>query len=167
MGMGRIATAALAGLIVLAIALPAGSRGGGGSHSGGSHGSHSSSASHSSGSSKAHASSHASTLKSHASSRPSASKSSHPNSSSHSSKPGNHQKAQGAARDSHGKIARSEKAKDDFKKSHACPSTGKSSGACPGYVIDHVKPLKRGGPDDPSNMQWQTAAAAKAKDKIE
>ena len=37
----------------------------------------------------------------------------------------------------------------------------------PGYVIDHVVLLKRGGPDDPSNMQWQTTAAAKAKDKIE
>jgi hypothetical protein len=34
-------------------------------------------------------------------------------------------------------------------------------------VIDHVKPLKRGGSDDPSNMQWQTTAAAKAKDKVE
>jgi hypothetical protein len=28
-------------------------------------------------------------------------------------------------------------------------------------------PLKRGGADSPSNMQWQTTAAAKAKDKIE
>lgn len=70
-------------------------------------------------------------------------------------------------RDSKGRIARSEKAKDAFKKEHPCPSTGKSSGACPGYVIDHVKPLKRGGADDPSNMQWQTTAEAKAKDKTE
>jgi hypothetical protein len=28
-------------------------------------------------------------------------------------------------------------------------------------------PLKRGGADSPSNMQWQTQAAAKAKDKVE
>jgi hypothetical protein len=34
-------------------------------------------------------------------------------------------------------------------------------------VIDHVMPLKRGGADAPSNMQWQTIQAAKAKDKIE
>jgi hypothetical protein len=34
-------------------------------------------------------------------------------------------------------------------------------------VIDHVTPLKRGGADDPSNMQWQTTADAKAKDKVE
>jgi hypothetical protein len=70
-------------------------------------------------------------------------------------------------RDSHGRIERSEKAKDEFKKQHPCPSTGKSSGSCPGYVIDHVIPLKRGGPDSPSNMQWQTEADAKAKDKVE
>jgi hypothetical protein len=37
----------------------------------------------------------------------------------------------------------------------------------PGYVVDHVKPLKRGGSDSPSNMQWQTKQAAKAKDKWE
>lgn len=69
-------------------------------------------------------------------------------------------------RDSHG-IKRSEAAKDAFKHSHPCPSTGKSSGACPGYVIDHVRPLSKGGADAPSNMQWQTSEAAKAKDKWE
>jgi len=37
----------------------------------------------------------------------------------------------------------------------------------PGYVIDHVRPLACGGADAPSNMQWQTSAAAKAKDKVE
>jgi hypothetical protein len=73
----------------------------------------------------------------------------------------------GIHRDSHGRIARGAKAKDEFKKSHPCPSTGRSSGACPGYVIDHVKPLKRGGADAPSNMQWQTKEAAKQKDRTE
>jgi hypothetical protein len=34
-------------------------------------------------------------------------------------------------------------------------------------VIDHVKPLATGGADAPSNMQWQTKADAKAKDKWE
>jgi len=71
------------------------------------------------------------------------------------------------ARDSHGRIARSSRAKNEFKRQHPCPSTGKSSGACPGYVIDHVVALKRGGADAPANMQWQTVEAAKAKDKIE
>jgi len=36
-----------------------------------------------------------------------------------------------------------------------------------GYVVDHITPLKRGGADSPSNMQWQTKADAKAKDKVE
>jgi hypothetical protein len=70
-------------------------------------------------------------------------------------------------RDSHGKIRRSAAAKDAFKRQKPCPSTGKSIGACPGYVIDHVKPLECGGADAPSNMQWQTVSAGKAKDKTE
>jgi len=65
------------------------------------------------------------------------------------------------------KIPRSKSAKAAFRRSYACPSTGKSRGACPGYVIDHIRPLACGGEDLPSNMQWQTLAEAKAKDKIE
>jgi hypothetical protein len=70
-------------------------------------------------------------------------------------------------RDSHGKIKRNETAKSAFMKTHPCPATGRSSGACPGYVVDHVKPLASGGADNPSNMRWQTTAAAKEKDKWE
>ena len=58
-------------------------------------------------------------------------------------------------------------AKSLFMKSHPCPSTGNSTGACKGYVIDHKVPLKRGGADAPGNMQWQSTAEAKAKDRIE
>ena len=54
-----------------------------------------------------------------------------------------------------------------FQHQHPCPSTGRKTGGCPGYVVDHVKPLKRGGADRPSNMQWQTVAEAKAKDRLE
>ena len=78
-----------------------------------------------------------------------------------------HGNAADVHRDSHGKIQRSAKAKDDFKKLHPCPSTGKSSGSCPGYVIDHIVPLKRGGPDASANMQWQTKAEAQEKDRWE
>ena len=88
-------------------------------------------------------------------------------SASHSSGSRSSNYAQGVKRNSHGKIARSQTAKNDFKKSHPCPSTGKSSGACSGYVIDHVKPLKRGGADKPENMQWQSKGTAKQKDKTE
>jgi len=65
------------------------------------------------------------------------------------------------------RILRSAKAKYQFKKLYPCPSTGKTKGSCPGYVIDHIKPLKRGGVDDPVNMQWQTKEEARAKDRWE
>lgn len=71
-----------------------------------------------------------------------------------------------AAAHSHGR-KRSREARDAFKRSHPCPSTGKSHGTCPGYTIDHIKPLKRCGSDAPGNMEWQTKAEAKAKDKWE
>ena len=54
-----------------------------------------------------------------------------------------------------------------FMKKHPCPSTGETRGRCPGYVIDHVKPLCAGGRDHPSNMQWQTREEAKIKDQEE
>lgn len=69
--------------------------------------------------------------------------------------------AQGVKRDSHGHIARSESAKKQFEK-----QTGYPNGR-PGYVVDHIVPLKRGGADAPYNMQWQTKAEAKAKDRWE
>jgi len=62
---------------------------------------------------------------------------------------------------------RSSAAKSEFKRENPCPATGHSGGPCAGYVIDHVKPLSRGGSDVPSNMQGQTKDAAKAKDKWE
>jgi 5-methylcytosine-specific restriction endonuclease McrA len=37
----------------------------------------------------------------------------------------------------------------------------------PGHVVDHIIPLACGGSDAPSNMQWQTIADGKAKDKWE
>ena len=67
----------------------------------------------------------------------------------------------------HGKIKRSTAAKDAFKRQHPCPANGHTSGSCPGYVIDHVRPLECGGADAPSNMQWQTVAEGKAMDKTE
>ena len=62
---------------------------------------------------------------------------------------------------------RSASVKREFQLTHACPATRLTRGACPGYVKDHVVPLACGGPDAVSNLQWQTTAAAKAKDKWE
>ena len=58
-------------------------------------------------------------------------------------------------------------ARTEFQRLHPCPSTGKPRGACPGYVRDHIVPLACGGVDASSNLQWQTLADAKAKDRIE
>ena len=65
------------------------------------------------------------------------------------------------ARDSHGRIQRSEAAKHEFMRQSGYPH------GRPGYVVDHVMPLKRGGADSPRNMQWQTIEEAKRKDKWE
>jgi hypothetical protein len=71
-------------------------------------------------------------------------------------------------RSANGKIARSTAAVNTFKRANACPGTGKASTAsCPGYIVDHITPLCACGEDKPSNMQWQTLAASKAKDKLE
>ncbi len=68
---------------------------------------------------------------------------------------------------SHGRYRRSTAAKNAFKHEYPCPSTGLPYGSCPGYVIDHVRPLECGGADAPFNMQWQTIADGKTKDRIE
>ena len=64
-------------------------------------------------------------------------------------------------RDQHGKIKRSESAKREFESETGHP------GGWKGHVVDHIVPLACGGADDPANMQWQTTAEGKAKDKTE
>ena len=65
------------------------------------------------------------------------------------------------ARDAKGRILRSAAAKRAFRQ-----RTGFPKGRL-GYVVDHIVPLACGGPDDTSNMQWQTIAEARAKDRWE
>lgn len=65
------------------------------------------------------------------------------------------------------KTKRSTTARHEFVRQHACPATGRHRLPCPGYVIDHTKALACGGVDAPENMQWQTVADAKAKDRWE
>ena len=64
-------------------------------------------------------------------------------------------------------LARSSRQKRAFRSAQPCPATGRASGPCPGYIVDHVVPLCAGGADHPANMQWQTVDAAKAKDREE
>jgi hypothetical protein len=59
------------------------------------------------------------------------------------------------------RAARSQAAKHAFE-----VQTGYPNGR-PGYLVDHIKPLACGGLDAPSNMRWQTIAAAKAKHKTD
>lgn len=77
------------------------------------------------------------------------------------------ERCQSCERDDQGCIARSRRARAAFRRNNPCPATGESKGPCAGYVIDRIKPLACGGEDEPGNMQWQTRAAAKAKDRWE
>jgi hypothetical protein len=76
-------------------------------------------------------------------------------------------KCTNCARDSHGRIARSSSVRRAFQRTNPCPATGKKTGKCPGYIADHIVALKRGGADTPANMQWETRAEAKKKDRKE
>lgn len=54
-----------------------------------------------------------------------------------------------------------------FRKLNPCPSTGKTTGACKGWVVDHKIPLCAGGPDRPENMRWENYEESLLKDKWE
>jgi len=43
-----------------------------------------------------------------------------------------------------------------FQARNLCPATGLATGPCPGYIVDHIVPLWRGGSDNPGHMQWQS-----------
>lgn len=58
------------------------------------------------------------------------------------------------ARNADGSIKRSTAVLNAFKRIHPCPATGLTTGACPGWAIDHPLPIACGGCDAVSNMQW-------------
>jgi hypothetical protein len=64
-------------------------------------------------------------------------------------------------------IPRSRAVLRDFQRQHPCPSTGKTTGACPGWIRDHRWPLCAGGSDTVENLVWSPIAEAKLKDKWE
>ncbi|MBI5101567.1 MAG: HNH endonuclease [Nitrospirae bacterium] len=65
----------------------------------------------------------------------------------------------GVQRDSHGRIERSQSAKQEFLRQHGLTHVPK------GYEVDHRVPLYAGGRDDPSNMQLLTTAQHHQKTK--
>lgn len=76
------------------------------------------------------------------------------------------------ARDEDGTILRSRSLLREFQKLYPCPSTGKTTGACPGWYKDHVIPLVCGGKDVIENLQWlpgeiKTCAGTVCKDRWE
>lgn len=71
------------------------------------------------------------------------------------------------ARDARGRIARSRVVLALFKLEHPCPSTGRASGICPGWIMDHVIPLACGGRDAIENLQWLPKPMWAAKSKWE
>jgi hypothetical protein len=54
-----------------------------------------------------------------------------------------------------------------FQMLYPCPSTGRRTGACPGYVKDHVTSLCAGGKDLPCNLAYQTHYHGNLKDHWE
>ncbi len=69
-----------------------------------------------------------------------------------------------------GAIAKTERSAADvleFKRHNPCPSTGKRSGACPGYQVDHIEPLCAGGLDKRENMQWLSVQEHKWKTRTD
>lgn len=57
-------------------------------------------------------------------------------------------------RNAAGKTLRDPKVIAAFRRLYKCDSTGKYTGACPGWAVDHVIPRDCGGIDAVYNMQW-------------
>ena len=60
-------------------------------------------------------------------------------------------------------LPRSPSVKAEFRKTHPCPSTGRKTGACPGWQVDHRQALVCGGADTVDNLQWLTVEAHREK----
>jgi hypothetical protein len=61
------------------------------------------------------------------------------------------------------KTYRSPQVRREFQREHPCLSTGKTHGARPGWIKDHIVPLCKDGADATWNLQWQTVADARAR----
>ena len=71
-------------------------------------------------------------------------------------------------RDANGRIIRRAAVIAAYKKIHPCPSTGLyGPGACPGWALNHDKPLACGGRDAVSNLSYMRNDAKKIVDSYE
>lgn len=52
-------------------------------------------------------------------------------------------------------VAQKSDPQSDFRQVQPCPSTGRSTGSCPGWKITYIKPLECRGKDEPANMRWR------------
>ena len=68
-----------------------------------------------------------------------------------------------AKKGSHGDPAQ----KAAFRQANPCPSNGETSGVCPGFVIDYIRPRSCGGADSPENMHWRSLEMSQLQDKAE
>lgn len=55
----------------------------------------------------------------------------------------------------------------EFTRLHPCPVARSPHSLCPGYQVDHVIPLCRGGADRVWNMQWLTVAEHLRKTRVD
>lgn len=65
------------------------------------------------------------------------------------------------------RIHRDQRVLREFQLLHPCPSTGRTTGACPGWQKDHVWALECGGYDELWNLQWLTVEDHKRKTKMD
>lgn len=68
---------------------------------------------------------------------------------------------------SHAESNRAYKPKKHFKIDNPCPATGKTTGSCPNFIMDHRIGLCVGGADEAENLRWMTKENAKLKDRWE
>ncbi len=64
-------------------------------------------------------------------------------------------------------IERSPAIKAEFRKANPCPATGRKTGACPGWEVDHRQALVCGGADTVDNLQWLPVAEHREKTRAE
>lgn len=55
----------------------------------------------------------------------------------------------------HARVDRPGEARLAFMREHPCPSTGEVTVNCPGWRVEYIVGLDRGGKDEAANMQWE------------